>query len=66
MYFNLEQRGKQNRIEGTPGKERAFRKHNVMLGGDQRDPPPDDPSFFVKLGIWDAGEMGREVLLSHL
>ena len=61
-----EQRWKQNRIEGAPGKERAFQKHKLMLGRDQRDPSPDDPAFFVKLGIWDAGQMGREVLLIHL
>src|SRR5579883_3230560 len=66
MCFDLEQRWKQHRIKGAPGKERVFRKHKLMLGRDQRNPPPDDTALRVKLGIWDTRQMRREILLAHL
>jgi hypothetical protein len=59
MCFDLEQRWKQNRIEGAPGKEGEFRKHKLMLGWQERDPPSDDLAVLVKLRIRDARQVCR-------
>jgi len=66
MGFNLEQRGKQNRIEGAPGKKGEFLQSKLMLGREKRDSPSDNMTLFVKLSIWDACQVCCELLLAHL
>ena len=66
VCFDLEQRWKQDGIEGAPGKEGALWKQKLMLGRQERDPPADDIALHVKLGIRDAGQMRHQVLLAYL
>lgn len=63
---SLVQRWKQDRIERAPGKEGTFLQEKVVLGRYERDSPANNVALCVKLGIRDAGQMGRQVLLAHL
>jgi len=61
-----EQGGKEDGIEGAPGKEGMSLHPELVLGWHKRYSPPNNLALFVKFGICNAGEVSHDVFVAHV